>query len=47
MPTDVYCGGDLGMFKTYIIDTQIKNIWLRPRFHVLTATGGAIMIVVR
>ena len=44
MPMDVCCGGDIGMCN--ITDTQMGNFWLRPRFHILTATRGTVLIAV-
>ena len=45
MPTDVCFGGDIGMYEN-ITDTQMGNIWLRPRIHVLTTTRGIVLIAV-
>ena len=44
MPMNVCCGGDIGMCN--ITDTQMENIWQRPRFHVFTATRGIVLIAV-
>ena len=44
MSMDICCSGDIGMCN--ITDTQMENIWLRPRFHVLTATRGIVLIAV-
>ena len=44
MPMDICCGGDIGMCN--VTDMQMGNIWLRPRFHVLTAARGTVLIAV-